>query len=57
MPKLGRPATPVPTDVVKIVEELAATTNLTIRKIREETGKRLTYQVTRDIIHKVRNQI
>lgn len=55
--KLGRPATPVPADVVKIVEELAATTNLTIRKIREETGKRLTYQVTRDIIYKVRNQI
>ena len=50
--KLGRPATPVPTDVVKIVEELAATTNLTIRKIREETGKCLTYQVNRDIIYK-----
>ena len=55
--KLGRPTTPVSTDIVKIVEELAATTNLSIRKIREETGKRLTYQITRDIIRKIRNQI
>jgi len=54
--KLGRPAPPVPANVVKIVEELAATTDLTIRRIREETGKHLSYQVTRDIIYRVRNQ-
>ena len=54
--KLGRPTIPPSPDVIKIVEELAATTNLPIYKIREEIGKRLTYQLTRDIICKVRNQ-
>lgn len=55
--KLGRPTTPVPPNIVKLIEELAATTNLSIKKIREETGKLLSYQVTRDIIHRVRNQV
>lgn len=52
---LGRPSVPPSPEVIRIVEELAATTNLPIYKIREETGKRLTYQLTRDIIRRVRS--
>lgn len=54
--KLGRPVSPVSPKVIKLVEELAETTNLSIKKIREETGKLLSYQATRNIIHRIRNQ-
>lgn len=54
--KLGRPASPMPPKVVKLIEELAATTDLSIKKIREETGNILSYSITRDIIHRIRKQ-
>jgi len=54
--KLGRPASPIPANVVSLVEELAEITSLSITKIREETGKILSYQVTRDIVYRVRSQ-
>lgn len=54
--RLGRPVSPASPKIVKLVEELAETTNLSIKKIREETGNILSYQATRDIIHRIRNQ-
>lgn len=54
--KLGRSNNPTPPHVIALVEELATTTNFSIKKIREETGNVLSYKVMREIIQKVRNQ-
>ena len=52
--KLGRPKTP--TDLVKQIEELAETTEMSINKIKERVSRQVSRAVVGQIVKQVRDQ-